>query len=92
MKIDNYTMRVATTVSNSAFNSHLDMAQYAAQQMRSQLKEAILNEKMETFREEFSTTFRMDVVVMNPDEFYRIVQEEAMALVSRMNYNRMEVK
>lgn len=89
MKIDNYTLRVATTVSNASFNNSSDMVNYVMDQMRSQMKEAILNEKVETFREEFSTTFRLDVVVMNPDEFYRIVQEEAMSLVSRMNYNRM---
>lgn len=89
MKIDNYTLRVAATVSNASFNNSSDMVHYVMAQMRSQMKEAILNEKVETFREEFSTTFRLDVVVMNPDEFYRIVQEEAMSLVSRMNYNRM---
>lgn len=89
MRVDKYTFRVATTASNAAFNNSSDMAQCVMEQMRSQLKEAILNEKMETFREEFSTTFRMDVVVMNPDEFYSIVQEEAMILASRMNYNRM---
>lgn len=89
MKIDNYTLRAATTVSNATFENNSEMTYYAKQQLRQQLKEAILNEKMETFREEYSTTFRMDVVVLNPDEFYRIVQQEAMILASRMNYNEM---
>lgn len=46
--------------------------------------------KLKERREAYTTTFQVDLLVFDPDEFYMIVQSEALAMMTRMNRNTME--
>lgn len=86
MNLDKYRLRASVRADNLALKcGTYGMEHEIYSNLRHQIKEAILHEKMVKKVDEFSTTFVIDVIVMHPDEFHGIVQREAMELYRRMN-------
>lgn len=54
------------------------------QALLAKLTDSLCYQCMKTTKEEYCTTYSIDLVVATPDEFHRLVQEEAMKLYSRM--------
>lgn len=51
-------------------------------QLREQLCAEIARVRFSTQEDTYSTTFRAEAIVLSPDDFWRIVQEEALRLNS----------
>lgn len=70
-------------VSNLALNTRrIDMINMVAQDMTMKIAQQIGQMKMTEERHEFHTTFRCNVIIADPEDFWRAVNDEAIKLAS----------
>lgn len=75
-------LRAAVTVDKTTLKLEGRHINRILDQLRQQLCAEIARVKLTSQEDMHSTTFRAEVVVLNPDDFWRIVQEEALRLSS----------
>lgn len=73
-------IRAAVTIDKTTLKVDPHILDRILSQLREQICKEIAHVKLSRQEDAFSTTFRADVVVMNPDDFWRIVQEEAIIM------------
>ncbi len=74
-------------------SSRPDVRRIVRDRARQALAGALAFERITETTRDYSTEFRVEVLVFSPDEFYKIVQEEAMRLcrwMQPMNVTPME--
>lgn len=77
-------LRAAVTVDKTTLKLEGRHINRILSQLREQLCEEIARVKLTSQEDMYSTTFRAEVVVLNPDDFWRIVHEEAIRISSYM--------
>lgn len=77
-------IRAAVTIDKTTLKVDPHIMNRVMKQLREQLCQEIAHVKLSRQEDAFSTTFRADVVVLSPDDFWRIVQEEAIIMGYRM--------
>lgn len=85
---DGCRLSVNQTVSN--FDIHgrdYPVQELLRQQMTQQLADEISKKRVTTKRGEYSTEYRIDLVVLSVDEFYGVVQKCAQAMYMRPMYS-----
>lgn len=72
----------------SANSGYADMPRLVGRDLRMQIADLIVRTRMTTTVNAFHTDYSIDLYVFTPDEFHRIVQEEAMRISNMINLSR----
>jgi hypothetical protein len=78
-------IRAAVTIDKTTLKVDPHIMDRILSQLRDQLCREIAHVNLSRKEDAFSTTFRADVVALSPDDFWRIVQEEAIIMGYRMS-------
>lgn len=62
----------AVTVSNMI---GVDQKRYAIDQLLDQIKIELINVQMKTIKEEYSTTYKVEVIIGSPDDYFADLQD-----------------
>jgi len=83
---DECLLQVSTHVHNVVFAvDKAGVTEEVLRKHRVALADRIVRDRVSTREHDYSIEFTTSVVVLNPDDFWRIVQTEAIRLSSRMN-------
>ena len=76
------TVHINVRRSNLQADAHPDWVRSEVlKSMHERMAAFVVNAKLTEHKEEFSTDYRLSLVVCSPDEFYGLVQREAMRMV-----------
>lgn len=88
---DDCHLSISRVVSNEeVYQNKNDVKELVLYRMHEELKDFILRKRLTEQGLCFGTVYRLDVIVLDPDEFARIVHDEARRLMTVMNANAVK--
>ena len=76
---------IGAQVSVSNFDSGIELRSHVLSDLRNSIANKIVVDKVKLEEAEYTTTYRIELYVLTPDELGRLIQQEALRMSSMMN-------